>query len=63
MIQTFDELDALDRSALLQWQQKRDSFTRPIVGDVVLFADTDMWNECSSGIHFYITRIEAENHV
>jgi hypothetical protein len=25
--------------------------------------DDDMWNECSSGIHFYITRLEAENHV
>jgi len=25
--------------------------------------DDDMWNECSSGIHFYITRIEAENHL
>lgn len=24
--------------------------------------DPDRWNECSSGIHFYITRIEAENH-
>jgi hypothetical protein len=24
--------------------------------------DTDMWNECSSGIHFYITRLEAEAH-
>ena len=25
--------------------------------------DEDMWNECASGIHFYITRAEAENHV
>jgi hypothetical protein len=24
--------------------------------------DLDRWNECSSGIHFYITREEAENH-
>ncbi|RIU40384.1 pentapeptide repeat-containing protein [Mycobacteroides abscessus] len=24
--------------------------------------DPDMWNECAPGIHFYITRIEAENH-
>ena len=23
--------------------------------------DTNRWNECSSGIHFYITREEAEN--
>ena len=22
----------------------------------------DRWNECGSGIHFYITRLEAENH-
>ncbi|MCL2653247.1 MAG: DUF5758 domain-containing protein, partial [Propionibacteriaceae bacterium] len=25
--------------------------------------DTDRWNECASGIHFYLTRIEAVNHV
>ena len=25
--------------------------------------DDDMWNECSSGIHFYITRKEAEAHL
>jgi hypothetical protein len=25
--------------------------------------DDDMWNECASGIHHYISRIEAENHV
>ena len=25
--------------------------------------NTDMWNECASGIHFYISRIEAEAHV
>jgi hypothetical protein len=25
--------------------------------------DTNMWSECSSGIHFYITRLEAEHHV
>ena len=24
--------------------------------------DDDRWNECSGGIHFYITRLEAENH-
>ena len=24
--------------------------------------DDDRWEECASGIHFYITRIEAENH-
>ena len=24
--------------------------------------DEDRWNECGSGIHFYLTRIEAENH-
>ena len=22
----------------------------------------DRWDECASGIHFYLTRIEAENH-
>ena len=25
--------------------------------------DDNMWNECASGIHFYITRLEAENHL
>jgi hypothetical protein len=24
--------------------------------------DTDRWNECASGIHFFITRVEAENY-
>ena len=24
--------------------------------------DDDRWNECSGGIHFFITRIEAENY-
>lgn len=24
--------------------------------------DEDMWNECSTGIHFYVTRLEAEHH-
>jgi uncharacterized protein DUF5758/pentapeptide repeat protein len=24
--------------------------------------DEDRWNTCGSGIHFYLTRIEAENH-
>lgn len=24
--------------------------------------DENPWNECASGIHFYITRLEAENH-
>ena len=24
--------------------------------------DENRWNECGSGIHFYLTRIEAENH-
>jgi Family of unknown function (DUF5758)/Pentapeptide repeats (8 copies) len=24
--------------------------------------DDDRWNECSGGIHFYITKVEAENH-
>jgi hypothetical protein len=24
--------------------------------------DENMWSECASGIHFYITRLEAENH-
>jgi uncharacterized protein YjbI with pentapeptide repeats len=24
--------------------------------------DDDRWNTCGSGIHFYITRLEAENH-
>ena len=22
--------------------------------------DEDRWNECASGIHFYLTRVEAE---
>jgi hypothetical protein len=25
--------------------------------------DTNAWNECSSGIHFFITRLEAEHYV
>ena len=36
------------------------------VGETVLPRepfDDDMWNECASGIHHYISRIEAENHV
>jgi hypothetical protein len=24
--------------------------------------DDDRWNTCSNGIHFYITRLEAEAH-
>lgn len=24
--------------------------------------DEDRWNECASGIHFYVTREEAEGH-
>jgi hypothetical protein len=24
--------------------------------------DEDRWNTCGRGIHFYLTRIEAENH-
>jgi hypothetical protein len=25
--------------------------------------DEDRWNDCSGGIHFFITRIEAENYL
>ena len=25
--------------------------------------DPDRWNECASGLHFYLTRVEAEAHV
>ena len=25
--------------------------------------DEDMWNECASGIHWFITRLEAESYV
>jgi hypothetical protein len=35
------------------------------IGDVVRPSepfDDDRWNECASGIHFYLTRVEAENN-
>lgn len=43
----------------------RDSTFKYRVGEVVEPTepfDTNMWDECSSGIHFYITRLEAEHH-
>jgi hypothetical protein len=36
-----------------------------VVGETVCCVEPfceDRWQECASGIHFYITRIEAENH-
>ncbi len=41
-----------------------DGRTQYRVGDVVRCAhwDADRWNECSGGIHFFLTRIEAERY-
>ena len=35
------------------------------VGEIVKVEnfDTNRWNECSSGIHFFITRDEAVNYI
>jgi hypothetical protein len=43
-----------------------DSKFRYVVGETVMPTkpfEPDMWQECAPGIHFYITRLEAENHV
>ena len=34
------------------------------IGDIIEVADfdTNRWNECASGIHFFITRQEAVNY-
>ena len=42
-----------------------DAAFRYAVGEIVTPTepfDPDMWNECASGIHWYITRAEAEAH-
>jgi hypothetical protein len=43
---------------------QQDSKTGYKVGEIVKCDkwDEDRWNECSGGIHFFITRIEAENY-
>jgi hypothetical protein len=43
---------------------QQDSKTEYKVGKIVKCDkwDKDRWNECSGGIHFFITRIEAENY-
>jgi len=40
------------------------SYTEYVVGEIVRpdSWDENRWNECSHGIHFFITRIEAENY-
>jgi len=41
------------------------NFKYPAIGETVFPTqpfDTDRWNECASGIHFFITRYEAENY-
>ena len=36
-------------------------YAQAIVNDVLVNAwDDNRWNECSTGVHFYITRVEAE---
>lgn len=43
---------------------KHDGKTKYIAGEIVRpdFFDDDRWSECAPGIHFFITRIEAENY-
>ena len=43
----------------------RDENFHYIPGTVVSVSDFDenRWNECSTGIHFYITREEAVRHI
>jgi hypothetical protein len=42
-----------------------DSKTIYTAGEVVTcdIWNPDRWVECGGGIHFYLTRIEAENHI
>lgn len=43
---------------------QHDNKTKYVVGEIVRpdSFDEDFRNECSSGIHFFITRLEAENY-
>ena len=52
--------DVLEQSAV----SDRDENFHYILGSVVSVSDFDenRWNECSTGIHFYITREEAVRH-
>ena len=40
------------------------AFVYPAIGETITpdGFDDDRWNECSSGVHFFITRYEAENY-
>ena len=53
--------DVLEQSAV----SDRDENFHYVLGSVVSVSDFDenRWNECSTGIHFYITREEAVRHV
>ena len=56
-------LDGTAANALLAFSRIRPSFIYKI-GEIVEVADfdTDRWNECSTGIHFFITRQEAVDY-
>jgi hypothetical protein len=40
------------------------AFAYPAIGETITpdGFDDDRWNECSNGVHFFITRYEAENY-
>jgi uncharacterized protein YjbI with pentapeptide repeats len=40
-------------------------FVYPAIGEKIVPDkwDDDRWNECSNGVHFFITRYEAENYI
>ena len=54
----------IDNGNLQEVCSDRDSNFIYKVGEIVEVKDfdTDRWNECSAGIHFFITRQEAENY-
>ena len=56
-------LDGTAANALLAFSRIRPGFIYKI-GEIVEVADfdTDRWNECSTGIHFFITREEAVDY-
>ena len=54
-----------DGTAATEAFSTHDADFRYAVGEIVTPTepfDPDMWNECASGIHWYITRAEAEAH-
>ncbi len=54
-----------DGTAATEAFSTHDEDFRYAVGEIVTPTepfDPDMWNECASGIHWYITRAEAEAH-